>query len=361
MKLFNPDANTESTSSVDSATQATVASADAKTQEGSASSAEQTQDAKQESLADVVKKFKADLAEKDKTTEGEQSESSTEGEKKAESAVLEKNGTEAEAPKTEQTDDSKLPFHTHPRWQQMVKEKTELSTKVQELEKYRDAGTRMQNVETFCQTNNISAHEYDNILKTWALVKSNPAEGLKKLQQTVQALQIHLGEALPSDLQQAVDDGKIDVEFAKATAKLRLEAAQLKSTSTRTEEQQQQRQVQEVRNAIEGWKNTVAKADASFKPKASPDLPDGKFELVNMKFSSLWSSNPPQDMSGVVALCQRAYDEVNGFITQVSPRQPAKRPPSSQRSVQPTEQRIDTSKPGWAKKVAVQHLAAHAA
>ena len=299
--------------------------------------------------------------------------STVEGEKNANGAVLNENHTNAEAPIKEGAEgekagetkpagdqpvvaDENLPFGKHPRFQEIVKQKNTFESRVKELE---PVATRMQAVESFCQQHGVQGEEFDNAVRLAALIKTNPMEAVKQLETVVNNLKYSVGAALPPDLQAEVDNGTMSESHAKEMLRLRVENYRAKGTVEQTTATANSRIENEVRQSIDTWVSSKVKQDPGFKAKASDTAPDGKFEFVNDRFMRLWQQVQPKSVAQVLELAERAYEEVSKFTAAQAPRQPVQRPPSPKRSAPEQQLKVDTSKPGWAKKVAQATLANH--
>jgi hypothetical protein len=331
---------------------ATVQESQTDVKQVSDSSAVQTDVKKEPTLQDVV----ADVLKKHE----KKPDSSTEKKEEEKSAVLEKNATEEkteakkdekkEEPKPVAEEDAKFSPRANERIRELANKKTEFESKVKE---YEPIVQRMQGVERYCQTNNISTDEYKQSLELAALVKTNPQEAVKRLQGLVDTIRQSTGEALPPDLQKRVDDGLDSIETAKETAKLRLAVNGNKTQQERQQVEQQQRTQQELTQSLNSWSETRKLSDPDFKPKAGDTAPDGKYELVFSKFLYYWNTKPVQTIQQAVALLDQAYNDVNNSIKSFIPTPKPRRTVSSNgASTQQQQEQIDVSKPGWARKIA---------
>jgi hypothetical protein len=354
MPQENIDANKVEDSSSSTAATATESQVQEQNRAQSQQSPADNPDDKQESISDVVARIK----EKHNI---DQSESSTEKQADAEGAVLKKNQTPAEAKNAEvieeQTtgDDSKLPFHKHPRFQQVIKERGDFESKVKELE---PAAQRMLAIEDYCRKNQINPQDYDDALRFAAVLKGNPQEAVKQLKELTSTIEVALGVSLPNDLQQQVDDGKLGLDQAKELARVRFENQTLKQRQQNDQRQAQENQQRELQTSLQSWVQNKQKLDPAFKEK-SQGTDDGKFELVNAQFLRLWNDKAPQTVADAIALADRAYEQVSKFISSAQPKTQVRRPITSTRSSQEQTEQIDVTKPGWARRVAANVLARH--
>jgi len=386
MVLFAPDVTAEASSASDK-TQQAQQTADVNTNKGQQQSAAATP-----SLADVIKNIQAKHDEKQAALDGDKavdSDSSTEdtldtsdnGEKAGQEAgaVPNENSTEADAsaegdegndqaesdnnkaqkqqelPDATKVDDSKLPFGKHPRFQELVREKNEVKTKLAELTPIAE---RMRMIEEYCVKNNIDATSYDQALRLAGMIRTNPEGALQQLEEVVASLRVTTGAALPADLQTQVDNDVMTEASAQALAKERISRARAEYQLQQTQQQQMQRFQQEVKSSLDSWTAQKSKTDLAFKPKANASANDGKFELVQSQFAALWTAQPPSSIAEAVNLAERAYANVDRYVASLIPRPVVTRPLTPNRNAPANRNmKIDTSKPGWAKKVAQNVLA----
>lgn len=251
------------------------------------------------------------------------------------------------------TPDEKLPFHKHPRFQQVITERNEFERQISE---YKPAADRMAGVEKFCRDNNVPAADYDESIRLAALTRSNPTEALTRFKKIVENLEVQTGSALPQDLQKRVDDGGLALTDAQELAKARLEKNQATYQAKAVEATAAERAEKELVSSLDAWTQAKIKSDPSFKPKGKGSE-DGKYELVTDKFLALWQQNPPRNVSDAVALVESAYKNVHDFIERTMPRPAQRRPLSQKTSDQVKDEPVDIRKPGWAKEVAKRTLA----
>lgn len=355
METKAPDVNTD----IDSSKVSSETEQGSQTQDVSTESSTVTKDVNKEpTLKEVVDK----VLEKHQKKE----ESSTE-EKGKESAVLKENDTNKkeeskEGEKKDETvvqpnelEDKKFSPTANERIRKLANEKTEYEKKVKE---YEPVVQRMQNVESYCQRNNISADDYQQALELSALVKSNPQEAVKKLSSIVDNIKQATGESLPPDLQTRVNEGTLSVEDGKEMAMLRLQVNGNKQSQQRQQVEIQQRTQKELTNSLNSWSEVKKTSDPDFKPKVDGSV-DGKYELVFQKFLHYWNTQPINTVQEAVGLLDKAYSEIDRSIKQFIPAPPKRQSlRSNGSSTKQKEETIDVSKPGWARQVGRQVLSA---
>lgn len=342
-----------------SAAAATQANVEQDVKQGAEQSSATQEDVKKEpTLQDVVQGV-LDKHKPDSSTEG----------KKKEGEVLNKDATKTEEKttvkkeeavvkdKSVEEDITKYPPRAQERIRALVEERKTVEAKVKEFE---PVVQRMQNVETFCRTKGINPQEFQQLLETGAVIKSGSIEqkkeALKQLTTLMDVLKVEVGEGLPVDLQARVDDGKLDLVDAKALAKARVEETRFKQERQASAENQQQTVQRELTSTFQQWDTTKRTSDPDFKPKTNGE-PDGKYELVYQKFQELWRTVPVNTIMDAVGLLEKAHQEVDATITRFRPTPPQRRVVTSSRSSTNKTgepEKIDFTKPGWARKVAAQ-------
>lgn len=321
----------------------------------------QQQDVNQEpSLQDVVQ----GVLDKHKSTEVPDKTAA----KEDDSAVLKENDTQKkvegkkEEPSTETTkkdeeDLSVYPQRAQERIRALVTEKKELEVFKEKATQYEPVVQRMQNIEQFCTRSNISADDFHMAMELTAAMKTNPQEGIKRLEEYLANAKQQVGLSLPSDIQQRVDEGKISLDDAKEWAKSRIEARGQKAQTENLVKQTQQQTQAQLTSSLKSWEITKGVSDPDFKPKADKNAKDGKYEMVMTKFDVLWRTVPVYNVSEAVALLDRAYNEVTDSIKSFLPTPPKRQQLSQTRSSsRQTDKQYDTRKPGWARELAHDRL-----
>lgn len=230
---------------------------------------------------------------------------------------------ESEAEDEEREED--VPFHKHPRWQQMVKERNEYRDQLQD---FQPKAEQYQQIERFMETENLSSQEVAQGFQIMALMKNDPAQALEQLRGHVENLQGFVGERLPDDLQEEVDEGFITSDRAREVARLRNQsqfnanrAAQTEQRSQQERQQQQAQAVQEQqRSAVDSWQEQTATRDADFKRKQP---------FVFRELALLATRTPPRNSQEAVALAEKAYKTVNEQMRAFAPRKPEIKPSST--------------------------------
>lgn len=202
-------------------------------------------------------------------------------------------------------DYSDVPFHKHPRFQQLLREKKEATV---------DA-VRYRNIQRFLDDNGVEAQEAVNALEVAALAKSNPAEAWARLKPWLQELLVAAGEVLPQDLQQRVQAGELSQEAAYEVSRSRATVSSVAKQRSFEQQQADRRRETEAGNAVTGaaqaWEADRRAKDPNFDAKMNPLLREVAYLQA--------SEGKPNNVEGVRDQLQRAYKAVNaGFVAPVA-------------------------------------------
>ena len=212
-------------------------------------------------------------------------------------------------------DFSDLPFHKHPRFQELLRERETLKTTAESAKPHVE---RLAVIEKYRQSHRISDDQFKNGMEIMALVNTDPEAALQRLEPLYRQLQEFKGQVLPEDLKKEVDDGMLPLNRAQELAALRRKGDFQQRQSQVTA---QERQTEALINTINSWETTVRRTDADFERKA---------QAVRDRFVALSASNKWQTPEDAVQLMDRAYKEVNAWIGEIVPKpRPIKSPPKS--------------------------------
>ena len=208
-------------------------------------------------------------------------------------------GAESEAAESQADpeDYSDVPFHTHPRFKQLVSQ----------VKQYKADAQQFRQVTDFLQAQGMTPDEAADALILRAEMKHNPQEAWKKLKPMVQQLLIEAGEVLPSDLMQQVREGKLTKEHAVEISRLRAnQGIQQKMTERQRQEAEQRQQVEHVRSiqtAVAQWEMGIKQRD--------PDYTRKEADLMKEVLWLQKTQGVPKDAVGARKQLQEAYDAVN--------------------------------------------------
>jgi hypothetical protein len=254
-------------------------------------------------------------------TEVAGSTSDTAGGKSSGSTTAAEGNTGDSGTQPAEEDDSKLPFHNHPRWKQVI----------QERDTYKGAATQFNQVLQYMAHNNLSSQEVERGMEIMALMKNNPLAALEALRPHYDGLRQFAGEALPQDIAHKVQEGFIDRETAVELAKQRNQAAFLaQQQQEHYKRQQEDLQAQQYRQHVESIQSTVNSWEAQVKTR-DPDY-NHKAGLIGDRVRVLLTQYQPRNPQEAVQLAEKAYADVNSSLGGLSPRRQPMRSVSSSTS-----------------------------
>lgn len=162
-------------------------------------------------------------------------------------------------------EDAKLPFGKHPRFKQVLNERKEALARVADLEP--DAQSYRE-VVSFMDANRLTHEEVQNGFAIMAALKMDPPKALEMLRPYVESLEAFVGNRLPEDLQQRVDEGMLDDESARELARLRSE----RSHERETAKERQERQATERAERASADRAAVADSFIASQRASDPDF-----------------------------------------------------------------------------------------
>jgi hypothetical protein len=211
----------------------------------------------------------------------------------------------------QQADDfSKLPFNKHPRFRELVKEK---NTYKAQMAGYEADAKQYRDIQSFMQTNSLTAQEVVEGFEIMAQMKSDPAKAREALLKRMELLELATGHKLPTDLEEKIDQGYIDRETARDLHQQRVGAerkAQLaQSQLDRRSQEDQRNQVNSMASAVSAWEQATKSSDPDF---------DLKAELVKDRVRAHVASNGmPRTAEEALKLSKDSYDAVTQTLLRV--------------------------------------------
>lgn len=220
---------------------------------------------------------------------------------------------EGEPAKPEQeTDDSR--FDKHPRFQRLM----------QERDTFKADATGFRQIQQFVQTNGLSQQDFEQGMNIMALMKTNPVEAFKVLQPIYSQLQQTVGEVLPPDIQEKVDNGFIDEETGRDLARTRAEANSFKQRAAHIEQQQQLTVQQQQQQAHESAVNSMVQGVDAWERNwqaTDPDYAKKKEFVQPMIEAAMRQAGRVLTPEEAVGICNQAVDKVNKQLSSILPQQ----------------------------------------
>jgi hypothetical protein len=272
-------------------------------------------------LADVIKDAAAKSVADSSSDKEEEKEESTEtvdktgpdGTKEDESDEKEAESQDEKVEVPVEEKDKALPFHKHPRFQEVIKERASFKQKVDELT---PVAQRAQAIDDYCQKHGVTNEEFNSAVEMAALLRTNPSKGLETLRGYVEALEVSMGNKLPTDLQNEVDAGTLSLERAKELTAARVKSQGLEHTSKRTEAQIAQERQANITSAVNDWDKQKRTSDVAY---------DKKYPLIEKAFIAACSLTPPRTPQEAIQLAEKAYTEVNTALGTLTPKPPKRK------------------------------------
>lgn len=274
------------------------------------SSATEKEDAKPESMFDAIT-------------------AALEPDKKESSPLEEPEKEEAtEETETEAKAEDDVPFHEHPRWQEMLSENRELKEQAQ-------YGTDLQ--DTVSQMG-LSQDELVNGLELMHLMKTDPHRAREAFMPVMDELDKVTGNgSLNEDLQTKVEAGSMseDDAYALQQAKASKQHAetqmrQMHEADEANEARAQQQQMQEL---VGGMTQAVTTWEESWK-NSDPDF-NKKHSFVKARVvEKIQAEGPPTSIEAAVELSKKARTEVEAELKSMMPVPKAKRTVTGGNSVE---------------------------
>lgn len=187
-------------------------------------------------------------------------------------------------------------------------------------------------LDSTCKQAGITPQQFQEMLQVQVDLNTNPGAALPKLKAIVAELEGFTGDKLPEDLQTQVDNGEMELKYAKEIAGYRAEkkfgSKKLEHDRRTFEQQQQTRLQQELNTSATAWETAKKNSDPDYKPKANANDPDGKWEFVKSQFIAMLNdvdaqgkfNNPVTSPAEMTALMDKAYANVDASFKRLTRR-----------------------------------------
>lgn len=222
-------------------------------------------------------------------------------------------------------DDSKLPFHNHPRFQEMKTQNSELRQQVQTLTP--DA-EQFRKIDTFMRENQLTPDEVGELFIVGAMAKNGDARCLQKIDEFRNRVALAIGEAMPDDIKAKVESGEVSEAAGKQMAKDRAMAKagerQLADRDAKDANRQRHDAAVQLANAqsaaVGAWETEARKLD--------PDFAKKEPAIERYARALMQKDGFPDTPEKAVALMRTAHEEVNrDFAAAIPPKAPVTRAP----------------------------------
>lgn len=194
----------------------------------------------------------------------------------------------------------------------------------EKLKSYEPLVQAQETTARYCQENEISPDDFRQALEMAALAKKDPIAFYERIKGMVDELAPTAGDKLPKDLADAVEAGTMTLEYAqrlaKAEAKARNGEKRVQLSAEQVAQREAQRLQQDMLGSVTAWINQRKTTDPDFAPKASESEPDGKYEAFLAKLAFLSQGASLKTSADAIALVEKAYSAVNGFLSRITPK-----------------------------------------
>lgn len=197
--------------------------------------------------------------------------------------------------------DQKLPFHNHPRWKEMVKER----------DSFRSDADQFRKITGFMQSNGLTQEEVVDGFKIMALMKTNPAEAYKRIKGYADELAKYSGEIIPDDLKKEVEEGFIAEDKARRLAALEAEKKLRDDRDAAVAQQREAATRKSIYDSVVNWEQQQKAKD--------PDW-SAKQELVNDQVRLMLQSEQPSTQEEAIALVERAHSIIKERLARFVPQ-----------------------------------------
>lgn len=230
--------------------------------------------------------------------------------------------TEAKEDQDKATEEDKakgpIPYE---RFAEVNKAKAQVEQQLTELKPYVEA---QQSINQFCQQHEITPDDFTFWMQVAALDKQDPGKALELLSPRLQSYQQVTGDVLPKDLQEAVDEGKMTLDYARrlaaAEGRTQLSQKQMQRVQQAQQEQQRQQYVQTMQSAMSSWSTSKRTTDPDFVPKSDANAPDGKYEFFLNRFTNDVKNAQIASVQDLVSLAEKTYAAVDASLSRFVPR-----------------------------------------
>lgn len=234
----------------------------------------------------------------------------------------------SDAPTNDDGDDdyADVPFAKHPRFRKVLSERRDFKARAEAHEQ--DAG-RYRNVQNFMDAQGLKAEEAADLLIIGGLMKTNPAEALKRARPILQQLVIAAGEhpeAYP-DLAERIQRGEINRQTAIEISRARGMQQSVQATRSFEDQRRQQQEQSNAHMAVieagNAWENERRAKDPNFEAKLEPF----KREMAYIQMQE----GKPTAGDKLVDQFNRAYKAVNANFRPA----PTRAAPQQKRAITP--------------------------
>jgi len=225
---------------------------------------------------------------------------------------------------------AKLPFGKHPRFKKLIGERNDARTRAQELEaKVTDLeapADQFRKIDEFLTSSRIEPEEFVRLMQVGRLIKNDPERALSELYQVVNEVRQSIGDVLPDDLRNEIEEGRITEERARELSRTRAAQARAKEDADRIEAErrrenearQTQDQAARIFSAVAAWEAEVQASDPDFARKEA--LVADRVAALNLQHGK------PKSPEEAVQRARQALEDVTAHLRRLAPPKPPMKP-----------------------------------
>lgn len=201
-------------------------------------------------------------------------------------------------------DYSDTPFHKHPRFKQLIRDRNEL----------RGRATQYDQITDFMDKNQLTPEEVAQGFQLMAMMKiGDPAKAYEELKKLTDNLALASGHRLPEGLAEKVEQGYIDQDTAqdlwREQFKAQRQAAITQEENQRFRQQQQSSHTNSMAQTVTAWEDSVRESDPDYELKA---------EMIDDRVRALVAERGrPRNSDEALQYAQNAYQTVSDRLRSV--------------------------------------------
>ncbi len=197
----------------------------------------------------------------------------------------------------------------------------------QQVETYRPAAEKMQGIQKFMDSSNLTNEDMNVLFNIGAMWRNNPAEAYKVITPMYEALAHLVGEVLPDDLQQQVQSGRISLQYAQELSRMR---AREGFNTQRTQEDRERQQREQEARAIQQEAGAAGDAISKLEQQWQASDPDYRVKSARIQerielelLKGAQNGKLPRNAQEAVAIAQRVKAEVDAEFKRILPKKQA--------------------------------------
>lgn len=226
-------------------------------------------------------------------------------------------------PKPEE--DEKLPFHKHPRWQAVLKERDESR---EQATAFKEKATQFDAISDYMADSRLTPEEVNRGFEIMAAIRNDPSKAFEMLSETMTFLRGVTGEDLPPDVVQLVEDGEMTEaagrQLAKARAQVDFQEQRQKEAFEIQRQNQEAYAHHQIIESVQAWEKQVATRDPDYQAKRT--LVHQNIRLANLQ-------NPAKTAQEALAIADAALAQATETVRGFRPKPVAMVQPSSSQSL----------------------------